>query len=105
MRRKFQYVICLAGAGLLAALAAGFGLTSCILLGITCLVRWTAAGLIARLLGLRAERLWLLPLRDALSFAVFVASFFGRRVFWRDKSFHVEASGRMTVVDEEKGLR
>jgi ceramide glucosyltransferase len=89
---------------LLAALAAGFGLTTCIVLGSTCLVRWTAAGLIARVLGLRAERLWLLPLRDALSFAVFVASFFGRRVFWRDQSFDLEASGRMTVVDGEKGL-
>jgi hypothetical protein len=39
----------------------------------------------------------LLPLRDALSFAVFVASFFGRTVFWRDQVFHVEASGRMTA--------
>jgi len=32
-----------------------------------------------------------------LSFAVFIASFFGRRVFWRDEHFRVEASGRMTV--------
>ena len=40
---------------------------------------------------------WLLPVRDALSFAVFVASFFGRTVFWRDQVFRVEPSGRMTV--------
>jgi len=45
----------------------------------------------------------LLLARDALSFAVFVASFFGRTVFWRDQLFHVEASGRMTV-DGDKAL-
>jgi ceramide glucosyltransferase len=89
---------------LLAALASRFGLTASILLGITCLLRWAAAAAIARVLGLPTERLWLLPLRDALSFAVFVASFFGRRVFWRDQNFHVEPSGRMTFVDGEKGL-
>jgi len=38
-----------------------------------------------------------LPVRDALSFAVFVASFFGRTVFWRDQVFRVEATGRMTI--------
>jgi hypothetical protein len=40
-------------------------------------------------------------LRDALSFAVFVASFFGRTVFWRDEVFQVEVSGRMSA-DAEK---
>jgi ceramide glucosyltransferase len=68
------------------------------------LLRWAAARAVARVLGLRTERLWLLPLRDLLSFAVFVASFFGRKVFWRDQNFHVEPSGRMTFVDGEKGL-
>jgi len=28
---------------------------------------------------------------------VFVASFFGRTVFWRDQLLRVEASGRMSV--------
>ena len=51
--------------------------------------------MIAGALGFDADRLWLLPLRDALSFAVFVASFFGRTVFWRDQLFRVEPSGRM----------
>jgi hypothetical protein len=51
----------------------------------------------ARALGLPPARPWLLPVRDALSFAVFVASFLGRTVFWRDQVFHVEVSGRMTV--------
>ena len=90
--------------GFLAAAASGLRLIPCILFGFTCLLRWAAARAVARVLGLRTERLWLLPLRDLLSFAVFVASFFGRKVFWRDQNFHVEPSGRMTFVDGEKGL-
>ncbi len=81
----------------LAAAVTGFGLTSCIFLAITALLRWGCAKATAAALGLPPPRAWLLPARDALSFAVFVASFFGRRVFWRDQNFHVEPSGRMTV--------
>ena len=33
----------------------------------------------------------------AQSFGVLVASFLGRKVFWRDQHFRVEPSGRMTV--------
>ena len=81
----------------LAAAASRFGLTSAILLVISCLLRWASALIIAGALAFTTARLWLLPVRDALSFAVFVASFFGRRVCWRDQLFHVDASGRMTV--------
>jgi ceramide glucosyltransferase len=81
----------------LAACATGFGLTSCIFLAISCVLRWVTARVMARALGLPPARPWLLPVRDALSFAVFVASFLGRTVFWRDQVFHVEVSGRMTV--------
>jgi ceramide glucosyltransferase len=89
---------------LLAAIIAGFGSIAGILLAATCVLRWAAAGALARALGLPVRRLWLLPLRDVLSFAVFVASFFGRRVSWRDQNLHVEPNGRMTVVDGEKAL-
>ena len=81
----------------LAAAATGFGLTACISLVISCVLRWVTARVIADALGLPPAKPWLLPMRDALSFAVFVASFFGRTVFWRDQVFHVEASGRMTA--------
>ena len=81
----------------LGAVATGFGLTASIFLGISLLLRWTTAGVIAGALGLAANGLWLLPVRDTLSFAVFVASFFGRAVFWRDQFFQVEPSGRMSV--------
>jgi ceramide glucosyltransferase len=80
-----------------AAAVTEFGLTSCTFVAITYLVRWACARVTARALGLRAARLALLPVRDALSFAVFVASFFARTVFWRDQHFRVASSGRMTA--------
>ena len=89
---------------LLAAGIAGFGSTAGVLLAATCVLRWAAAGAMARAVGLPMRRLWLLPLRDLLSFAVFVASFFGRGVSWRDQTFRVEPNGRMTVVDGDKAL-
>jgi len=85
----------------LAAAVTGFGLTSCALVAITYLVRWACARVTAHALGLRTARAALLPVRDALSFAVFVASFFARTVFWRDQHFRVESSGRMTVDGDE----
>jgi ceramide glucosyltransferase len=87
----------------LCAAATRFELTSCTLLVISCFFRWVTARVTAGALGLRPAKPWLLPVRDALSFAVFVASFLGRTVFWRDQLFHVEASGRMTI-DREKAL-
>jgi ceramide glucosyltransferase len=87
----------------LAAATAGFALTPCIFLVISCILRWATVRVIAGALGLPPAKPWRLPLRDALSFAVFVASFFGRTVFWRDQVFHVEASGRMTA-DGDKVL-
>jgi ceramide glucosyltransferase len=87
----------------LVAAATGFGLTASIFLVISCVLRWATARVIANALGLPPAKSWLLPVRDALSFAVFVASFCGRTVFWRDQIFHVEASGRMTV-DGDKAL-
>jgi ceramide glucosyltransferase len=87
----------------LAAAMAGFGLTACIFLVISYLLRWATARVIADALGLPPAKPWLLPVRDALSFAVFVASFFGRTVFWRDQVFQIEASGRMTA-DGDKVL-
>ena len=60
-------------------------------------VRWISAAIIARALDLPRTGLWLLPLRDALSFAVFLGSFCGRSVLWRDHLFRVEPSGRLSV--------
>jgi hypothetical protein len=47
--------------------------------------------------------LWLLPLRDALSFAVFVGSFCGRSVVWRDQLFRVGPGGQMSFEGDKPG--
>ena len=60
-------------------------------------LRWLSALVIARALGLPRTGLWLLPLRDVLSLAVFLGSFCGRSVSWRNQLFRVEPGGRMTA--------
>ncbi|HEY5083808.1 MAG TPA: bacteriohopanetetrol glucosamine biosynthesis glycosyltransferase HpnI, partial [Rhizomicrobium sp.] len=50
------------------------------------------------LFGTYAGPYWLVPLRDLLSFAVFVASLFGETVHWRGAHFAVEPSGAMSQV-------
>jgi ceramide glucosyltransferase len=51
-----------------------------------------------RPVGPRAERLWLLPLRDVLSFGVFAASFFGRTVDWRGTRYLARADGALAQL-------
>jgi ceramide glucosyltransferase len=90
--------------GFLIAVGSGLRAGMCLLFGASLIVRAVTAAALIRALRLPSGKFWLLPVRDLLSFAVFVASFFGRRVFWRDQSFDVAASGRMTFVDGEKSL-
>jgi ceramide glucosyltransferase len=80
-----------------AALISGLSLTSLWFLAMSCVLRWASAGVIARVLALPTAGLWLLPLRDLLSFAVFIGSFCGRNVSWRDQLFRIEPSGRIVV--------
>jgi ceramide glucosyltransferase len=84
-----------------AALACGFSLTSLGFLAMSCALRWASAAAIARTLRLRTAGLWLLPIRDLLSFAVFIGSFCGRSVSWRDELFRIEPSGRI-IVDGDR---
>jgi ceramide glucosyltransferase len=85
----------------LAALVWGPGMAAlgCVLVSLV--LRWLSAMVTARALDLPRTGLWLLPIRDALSFAVFVSSFFGRSVFWRDQLFRVEPSGQMSVEGDK----
>ena len=85
----------------LAALVWGSGAAAGACVLISLIVRWLSAVVTARALDLPRTGLWLLPLRDALSFAVFVSSFFGRNVFWRDQLFRVEPSGQMSVEGDK----
>jgi ceramide glucosyltransferase len=46
--------------------------------------------------GTDAGPLWLMPLRDLLSFAVFVTSQFGETVHWRGSRFTIAPSGALS---------
>jgi ceramide glucosyltransferase len=48
-----------------------------------------------RAFGLGRRAYWLLPLRDCLSFAVFVASFLGRDVRWKSHDYGVAPDGSL----------
>jgi ceramide glucosyltransferase len=87
----------------LGTAAARFSSMSCALFAITLLLRWASARAIAAALGLSAAGLWLLPVRDALSFAIFVASLFSRKVVWRDQRYRVEPSGRISIDGDRAG--
>ena len=45
--------------------------------------------------------LWLLPLWDIVSFAIFVASFWSSRVTWRGFSFKVDGDGLLSAAQDE----
>ena len=51
----------------------------------------------ARKHGLASPPYWLVPIRDLLSFAVFVWSYWGRDVEWRGRHYVVGADGTMTA--------
>jgi ceramide glucosyltransferase len=57
---------------------------------------------IGRALTLPAVPLSLVPARDVLSFAIFIASFLGNSVRWRDRSFRVGADGRLVSQGESR---
>jgi ceramide glucosyltransferase len=42
---------------------------------------------------LQRQSVWLLAIHDAISFAVYVCSFFGTSVTWRGYSFHILRDG------------
>ena len=56
--------------------------------------------------GLRDEtarkKFWMLPLRDAVHFAVWVGSFFSNRVAWGGMEFRLSANGEMVAIAEGK---
>jgi ceramide glucosyltransferase len=87
--------------GALIAALLGSGPISWTVLSASLLLRWGSAAAIARWLGLPRRGLWLLPLRDVLSFAVFIGSFCGRSVLWRNQAFRVEPGGRLRVEGDK----
>ncbi len=89
---------------LLAALLGGFDFWGCALIAFALACRlWLQAG-VARAFDLPSASLPLAPLRDMISFFVYVACFFGARVEWRGRSYEVDRSGNLTpYAVSEKG--
>jgi ceramide glucosyltransferase len=83
---------------LMAAMLLDFNPASLAILGLTLGSRLFLKARIDGLFGTYAGPYWLMPLRDLLSFGVFVASLFGETVHWRGTHFAVEPSGAMSQV-------
>lgn len=68
------------------------------------LVAWTVG-----VWGLRDEtarkKLWMLPLRDAVHFAVWVGSFFSNRVAWGGMQFQLRPNGEMVAIGASRGKK
>ena len=71
-----------------------------IALALALLARAAVVLRVSRLCGARTAPLWLLPLRDALSFAVFLASLTARSVDWRGQRLRIVAKGRIEAPSE-----
>lgn len=81
----------------LALVATGFAPAGWVVLAGALAVRWGVGAGVARATGDRAalRALPLLPLRDALTAAVWTAALAGRRVVWRGEAFDVDPAGRL----------
>ncbi|WP_231729687.1 bacteriohopanetetrol glucosamine biosynthesis glycosyltransferase HpnI [Sphingomonas sp. CCH18-H6] len=80
---------------LLAATAMGWSVPAAALVVAALAARYLVKWRIDRAAGFRAAPAWWLPARDLLSFAVFLATFFTRRVDWRGSRFRVTRDGRL----------
>ncbi len=81
--------------GVLANLLSEFRASAVAMLVCTAICRYLSARLIDARLGLRATPIWLLPLRDALSFWVYVSSYLTRTVAWRGQRLRVGPGGHL----------
>jgi ceramide glucosyltransferase len=87
---------------LVATVVLGFPLLMLAVLAIALAIRLAMVRAIDRALALPATPLWLVPLRDMLSFALFIASFLGNRVAWRDGKFRIAADGRLVTIGDSR---
>ncbi|MBA2125477.1 hopanoid biosynthesis associated glycosyl transferase HpnI [Hyphomicrobium methylovorum] len=83
---------------LAAAAVSGFGLITGGILAATLASRLFVPIQVERLSGGDRGTLWLSPLRDLLSFAIFLASFAPGAVSWRGRRYRVNPDGSVTPV-------
>lgn len=82
--------------GLIGAALAGFSPTGCAVLATILLARLFLKVRMDHIVGANSGPAWLLPVRDVLSFGLFIASLFGRRVQWRGARLRVGKGGDMS---------
>jgi ceramide glucosyltransferase len=81
---------------LLFLMASGASLLSLWILGAAIGLRFGLHFVVRRRFGIGGpDRLWLVPVRDLLSFAVRIVSFFGRSLVWKNERFVVVSAGRI----------
>ncbi len=80
---------------LLANLLTGWSESGAALFAWVVLCRWIMARATETALNLPRSPPWLVPVRDFLSFAVFVTSFFTRTVEWRDQRLRIGPGGHL----------
>lgn len=71
------------------------------MLAVALVCRGVMVRMVDRALALPPMPLWLVPARDLLSFAVFIASFFTRTVAWRDQTFRIGPKGQL-ILDGDR---
>jgi len=82
---------------LLALPAGHFGIVPLAGVAVALLARFAMVRAVNRALGLPSMPLWLVPVRDLISFGVFVASFGTRTVAWRNRRFRVDRRGQLSL--------
>ena len=78
---------------LIAALLFGFSPLSLATLAVALIIRLWSKSLIDRATGARAGSWWLIPLRDVLSFGIYLGSFVVDTVDWQGRRFRVGQGG------------
>jgi len=84
----------------LGAMLDGFAAMSLVIVAAALACRLILQVQIDRAFALPGDRRWLGPVRDMLSFAVFVVSYFGRVVSWRGSRYDVRADGTLVYAGE-----
>lgn len=80
----------------LAVLALALGSAGALTLTLLALAsRLLVCVCVERAFGVGHRDYWLLPLRDALSFVVYLASLLGAQVSWRDHRYHMKSDGSL----------
>lgn len=73
-----------------------------LLVGVSLICRFLSVKAVVRRFKLSAVPLWLIPMRDLLSFYVYLASYFPGGVSWKDRAFLVGVDGTMVARRESE---